>query len=50
MNPDSDSIPALCGCGAQMENIKNLKKSASQGRLGTTKSGEDAIHMCASNC
>lgn len=51
MNPDSGSIPALCCCGAQIENIKNLKRSASQGKkLGTATSAEEAIHMCASNC
>lgn len=48
MNPDSGSIPPLCGCGAQIENIKQLRRSQSEGKGG---SGQDeAIHMCASNC
>lgn len=50
MNPENQNIPALCGCGAQNENIKNLRRTQSQGKLGTAQSGEDAIHMCASNC
>lgn len=47
MSPDSGNIPALCSCGAQIENIKQLKRSASQGGLAQ---GDEAIHMCASNC
>jgi len=49
MNPDSSSIPALCSCGAQMENIKQIKRSSSTGRLGAGKD-EEPVHMCASNC
>lgn len=49
MNPDNSNIPPLCSCGAQIENIKQLKKSKSQGKLGSG-ANDDAIHMCASNC
>lgn len=50
MNPDSGNIPALCSCGAQIENIKQMKKSQSQGKLGSGAQADEAIHMCASNC
>ena len=49
MNPDNGTIPALCGCGAQIENIKQMKRSQSQGKLNSGR-GDEAIHMCASNC
>lgn len=49
MNPENGSIPALCGCGAQIENIKQMKRSGSQSKLDGGK-GDTAIHMCASNC
>ena len=29
MNPDSGQIPSLCSCGAQIENIKQMRRSKS---------------------
>lgn len=40
MNPENGSIPPLCNCGAQMENISKLKSGGDS----------DALQMCASNC
>ena len=38
--PDESNIPPLCSCGAQDENIKNVKKGAK----------EPATALCAVNC
>ena len=38
MNPDNGSIPPLCSCGAQTENIKAIK------------GGDEMLQQCASNC
>ena len=38
MNPANGEIPPLCSCGAQIENISNIKK------------GDENIQMCANNC
>ena len=43
MNPENGEIPALCKCGAQLENIKNIKKT-------TESTMDENIHLCASNC
>jgi len=40
MNPDHGDIPPLCSCGAQNENVKQLKNGKD----------DDAVHVCAVNC
>jgi len=40
MNPEHSAIPALCSCGAQGENVKQLRSGAD----------EAAVHICAVNC
>ena len=40
MGGENSNIPPLCSCGAQVENIKSVKKGAN----------DQATAMCASNC
>jgi len=40
MNPENGDIPPLCSCGAQSENIRQIRSGEKDGGLS----------MCASNC